>query len=98
MKYLIKKEKIKRILFLNKELIFSVLKFLKKNTKIIKSIRWKASSFFFKINQNKFKTKIVNRCIISGRQKGILTKFKLSRILFAKYAYSGNLFSIKSYS
>lgn len=96
MKYLTKKDKKTRINFYSKEILLNVLKHLKKNTFIQNSIRWKAASFLFCFNPKKFKTKIINRCIISGRQRGIMSKFKLSRIFFAKYAYSGKIFSLKN--
>ena len=98
MKYLVKKDKIKRAAFYDKEIIITVLKHLKKNVKINKSIRWKVVSLFFSFNSNKFKTKLINRCVISGKQRGVLSKFKVSRILFAKYSYSGKFFSLKNYS
>lgn len=98
MKYLLTKDNAKRVSFFKKELLLTVLKLLRKNKKIKKTVRWKMSFFFFSINTKFFKTKIINRCVISGRQSGILSKFKLSRIVFAKYSYSGKLFGIKSYS
>ena len=98
MKYLLIKDKKKRVSFFKKELLFTVFKLLRKNKKIKKTIRWKTSSFFFSIDTKNFKTRIINRCVMTGRQSGILSKFKLSRIMFAKYAYSGKFFGIKSYS
>jgi ribosomal protein S14 len=98
MKYLVTKDKIKRFSFLKKEIIFNCFKLIKKNKKINQSIRLNTNFIFFGINTQKFKTKIVNRCIISGRQKGVVTKFKLSRIIFANFINSGKLFGIKNYS
>lgn len=98
MKYLIVKDKKNRSMFFKKELILIVFKNILKNKKIKNSLRWKASSFFFSVNSKCFKTKIINRCVFSGRQKGILSKFKVSRIVFAQYAYSSKIFGIKSYS
>ena len=98
MKYLVTKDKIKRNLFFKKEILFNCFKLINKNLKISKSIRLKTDYLFFGINTKKFRTRIVNRCVISGRQKGIITKFKLSRIIFANFINSGKFCDIKNYS
>jgi len=97
MKYLINKDKKNRIQFLEKEFLLIILRNIIKNKHIYKSIRLKASTLMFAVGYNVSITKIVNRCVITGRQKGILTKFKLSRLIFLKMCNSGKLFGIKHY-
>jgi ribosomal protein S14 len=42
-------------------------------------------------NLQQSKTKIRNRCIISSRGRGIVSKFKISRMFFRKLAGQGHL-------
>ena len=51
-----------------------------------------------KLPNNSFKTKILNRCIWTGRSKSILKKFKFSRIIFKKYASNGEIPGYFKYS
>ena len=36
-------------------------------------------------------TRVRKRCTMTGRPRGVLTKFRISRIMFRKYAESGKL-------
>lgn len=40
-------------------------------------------------------TRLKNRCEISGRPRGYIRKFKLSRIAFREYAHKGQLPGVK---
>lgn len=78
MKYLVKKDKLKRNFFAKNELNKFIKENLFKNKKIYASIRWKT----FSAKRILTKTNIVNRCVFTGRKHGILSKFKLSRLEF----------------
>lgn len=44
--------------------------------------------------RNSSKTRIRNRCIITGRSRGILKQFRISRIVFRELAWKGVLAGI----
>jgi ribosomal protein S14 len=97
MKYIIQKDKNKLAFYYKKEFLKNILKNVTKNKKLYHSVRWKASVILSLIDKKYSKTMFVNRCIITGRQKGILTKFKLSRIAFFKICRSKKVFGFKNY-
>ncbi|MDQ0859931.1 30S ribosomal protein S14 [Bacillus sp. V2I10] len=43
-------------------------------------------------------TRLKNRCAITGRPRGYLRKFKLSRIAFREYAHKGQIPGVKKAS
>lgn len=49
----------------------------------------------FKVWNNYFKTRIKDFCIVTGRNKGICIKYKVSRIVFRLLNNKGILFGIK---
>lgn len=91
MKYLIFKDKKKRIDFLKNEQLNFILKNILKNKNYFSSIRWSAAFKMTCIEKNASKTQYTNRCILTGRRKGLLTKFKISRIIFLKKARFGEI-------
>ena len=48
--------------------------------------RFEAQISLSKLPRNSSKTRIRNRCLLSGRGRGVYSKFKLSRIWFRKLA------------
>lgn len=48
--------------------------------------RFNAQQLLASLPRNSAKTRIRNRCLISGRARGVYGKFKLSRIWFRKLA------------
>ena len=48
--------------------------------------RFEAQICLSKLPRNSSKTRIRNRCLLSGRGRGVYSKFKLSRIWFRKLA------------
>ena len=97
MKYLIKKDKKKRFFFYKKELYVFILKNIIRNICIFSSVRWNTGFKLFCINKKESKTQYNNRCVFTGRQKGILTKFKISRLTFLKLSRLGNLSGVKKF-
>jgi len=51
-----------------------------------------------KLPRNSSITRIRNRCVVSGRSRGILKDLKMSRIIFRQYALHGMLPGIKKSS
>jgi small subunit ribosomal protein S14 len=54
-------------------------------------------NFIFNLNRS-YKTKIKNFCVISGRSRSIVRKFKVSRIVFRILGSSGIFFGLKKAS
>jgi len=86
----------KRKLYKNIELTQRLLKTFSivLNTNILKWILVENNYIKF----NCFKTKLKNFCIVSGRSKGISTKFKISRIVFREISSKGSFFGLKKAS
>lgn len=98
MKYLIYKDNKKRLSQFESELKKNILKIIFKNKKYSISIRWSAFFNLMKITKKyPSKTTIVNRCIFTGRANGILSKFKMSRIMFLNLGRSNNLLGFKKF-
>jgi small subunit ribosomal protein S14 len=53
--------------------------------------RMEARDSLNKMNRNGAKTRLVSRCEITGRPKGVYRKFKMCRIKFRELASSGDL-------
>nr|QIQ23006.1 ribosomal protein S14 [Coleochaete scutata] len=51
-----------------------------------------------KLPRNSSRTRIRNRCIITGRSRSILKTFRISRIMFRTLASEGNLVGIRKSS
>ena len=75
-------------------------KFLKKRNELKKIIsdkklpldeRFKAQLKLSKLPKNSAKTRIRNRCEITGRPHGVYRKLKISRIALRELAYSGKI-------
>lgn len=95
MKKLNQKDKKNRELFLKSENIRFILKNIIKNKELHSTIKWNAINKLDNLLKNSSKIKISNRCILTGRKKSIIKKFKFSRISFLKYARIGKISGIK---
>lgn len=51
-----------------------------------------------KLPRDSSPTRLKNRCQISGRPRGYLRKFKMSRIAFREYAHKGQIPGVKKSS
>lgn len=95
MKNLIQKDKIKRKLAFKFENNKFILKSIIKNKKIALSIKYnvilKLNILFKNISKNKFN----NYCIFTYRKKGILSKFRMSRLAFLKFSRMGQISGVK---
>jgi small subunit ribosomal protein S14 len=88
LKKLLHKDKKTRRGFKKSEIYSLLNKSFKKTSKIYNVHQ--PEIFLFK-NIQKSKTKIRNRCIYSSRGRGIISRFKMSRMFFRKMAGQGYL-------
>ena len=75
-----------------------ILNNLSKNTNLKSSIRYNASLTLFNFSSNYFKTRIVNRCIVTSRKSKIHNNFRFSRLFFLKIARQGLISGVKKSS
>nr|YP_001315133.1 ribosomal protein S14 [Chlorokybus atmophyticus]ABO15118.1 ribosomal protein S14 [Chlorokybus atmophyticus] len=57
-------------------------------------LRYKYALKLAKLPRNSSKTRIKNRCILTGRPKAVYKKFRLSRIVFRELASKGLLVGV----
>lgn len=88
----------KRQVFKKLELYSFVFKYLFSYVKInlLKLILNKV--IIFKKLRCQYKTQIKNYCVISGRSRGVYSKFKVSRIIFRFLSAEGLFFGLKKSS
>lgn len=87
MKKILKRSKFKRKLTLLFEKKKRIYKSLVVNDNVIKTMRWNADLTEFKRSLSSIQ--LTNRCIITGRKNIYNQSYKLSRIIFLKYARKG---------
>ena len=86
-------DKKKRFIFYKNEINILVLKYLLNNPLLKNNLNFNNQimlnkSFFYFLKKTSL-NKIVNYCIISGRSRGVLSKFKLTRATFRDYVSKG---------
>ena len=88
-----KVDKKRRFLFYKNELNIIVLKYLINNPILKKDINFNNNLMlndnFFKFLKENSLNRIVNYCTLTGRSRGILSKFKMSRLAFKNIAQKG---------
>jgi len=67
------------------------LKMIVKNRKLPLDERFKAQLKLAKLPRNSSKTRIRNRCEITGRPHGVYRKFKISRIALRELSLKGKI-------
>jgi len=95
MKLLAQKDKQIRSSVFKFETAQFILKSIIKNKKIKSSIRWNAIIKLDSLPKNSSKNKVNKRCILTNRKKGIISKFRLSRLAFLRLSRSGQISGIK---
>lgn len=98
MKYMLIKDKKRRILYTFFERRRKVLKSLLENFQLAKPFRSYVYKQLTSLPRNASITRIRNRCTLTNRSRAIYKKFGLSRLMFRKYAWQGNLVGIKKAS
>ena len=87
MKKILKRSKFKRNLSLMYEKKKKIYKSLSLNNNLIKTSRWNAD--LNELNRSLGSVQLTNRCLITGRKNIFSKPYKLSRIIFLKYARNG---------
>ena len=95
MKSRIQKDKIKRRKFLFCEIHRFILKSIIKNKNTLFSVRLNSILKLNSLCKHYTKTKINNYCIYSYRKKSVLSKYKMSRIIFLNLSRFGEISGIK---
>lgn len=88
----------KRLYVYKYDFIRYKLKFIINNTQLHQAIRYKAQ---FKLNnliKDSAKIRLRNRCVLTGRSRGVFKRFKISRIMFRELALKGLLLGIRKAS
>ncbi len=55
-------------------------------------------AMMFREKRRKFKVRVRNRCVVSGRARGFMRKFGVSRIVFREMALRGEIPGVRKAS
>ena len=94
MKFLVLKERKRRLAFKKIEPQYVALKSIVHNQKLANTIRWEASLLLSKLVKKNSSTAFKNRCDTTGRGRGYLRFFNLSRIQALELARNNELFGV----
>lgn len=89
MKYQVAKDKAKRSLAQKHEIRRVALKYTIRNEDTSKQTRWRSALELCKLPRNGSKVRVRNRCILTGRAKGVHREFRISRIALRELASMG---------
>ena len=92
MKNKIQNDKKKRNLNYRLETKQIILKSFLKNKNLSRTIRWNSELYLSDI---KFKTKLVKRCILTGRKSKFNESFRFSRLMFLRLVRNGFISGFK---
>jgi ribosomal protein S14 len=95
MQALIKKNKLIREKYRNLELNFYINSALKKNKLLSPSIQREITNLNTALTVSPEISKVRNICVVTGRTRAVIQKYKLSRIKFKQNAEAGNIPGIK---
>ena len=91
MKKFIEKDKRRRKLSFSHEKDRIALLAISSNRSLPSAISWKARLIVSNFSSDSFNSKLNNRCVLTGRTKGTLRYFKMSRICLRELVASGTL-------
>ena len=98
MKKLLKKDKKLRSSFLKNELPRKVLKSIIKNSFLPLDLRTKAKTELSSYPKNSSIVRLKNRCLLTGRGRGLVGGFNLSRLMVRKLGRDGVLHGLRKSS
>ena len=98
MKYLLIKDKRRRILYSFYERKRKFLCSIYQNFNLSKQIRILAYSNLLLLSKDSSISRIKNRCVLTNRPRSIYKNFGLSRLMFRKYILQGKLTGVKKSS
>nr|YP_009755801.1 ribosomal protein S14 [Gonatozygon brebissonii]QIQ23079.1 ribosomal protein S14 [Gonatozygon brebissonii] len=88
----------RRVQFSRYELKRMLYKAISQDRKLSPSDRYEYSLKLSKMPRNSSRTRIRNRCILTGRSRAVYKMFRLSRIVFRELASRGALLGISKSS
>lgn len=94
MKYRLKKEKNYRKMYECRELSIRVYKYLYHNRNLDSRLRFKASNKLSELNFIGGVSRLNNYCILTGRSKGVLSEFGVSRIMLRELFSGGKVYGV----
>ena len=98
MKYLYIKDKRRRILYYYYEKKRKFLKTLFQDLRLSEELRAYIYNKITTLPRDSSITRIRNRCTLTNRPRAIYKKFGLSRLMFRKHIWQGNLVGVKKSS
>jgi ribosomal protein S14 len=98
MKYLLLKDRRKRIVFSLYEKKRKFLLAIYQNLQVSIKLRYLAYTNLLLLSKESFITRVKNRCILTNRPRSIYKDFGLSRLMFRKYILQGKLIGVKKSS
>ena len=98
MKVLLVKDQKRRVLFKNTELRRLLLKYIINTAFFNFQYKQLAQRLLNKCSRDSSSVRIKNRCVFTGRAKGVFSKFRISRIMFKNLGLSGQLPGIRKSS
>jgi ribosomal protein S14 len=98
MKKLIERDKKRRRLVLQYEKKRLIFKSILANNNLELRTRWKAGLELSSLPKNSSKTRLTNRCILTGRARSVDRELKISRICLRELAGLGKISGLKKSS
>ena len=98
MNKLVKKDFKKRVSFKKIELYKVILKSITLNSNYLKFIKWNSLFMLSRFLEKKSKTRIVDRCVCTGRKSKFNGSFKFSRLVFLKLSRLSLISGVKKSS
>jgi small subunit ribosomal protein S14 len=98
MKYLTERDKLRRSLFEKFEKQRICLKTLSKDKRLSSSLRLLYKLKLSVYLKNSAKIRVKNRCVITGRSRGVIRYFRMSRIQIRQLSLKGFLYGIRKSS
>ena len=89
MKSRILKDKNRRKLVCSFEQERLVLKSIVRDERLSETVRWRAGLKLSRLPRNSSRVRVRNRCILTGRPRGVYRQFKVSRIVLRSLASMG---------
>jgi small subunit ribosomal protein S14 len=94
-KHKLKKDLINRNFFKKSEMSNLVFKYYLNSNLDHKYKKYFFYKFVYKFHLNSSSSRIVNRCLLTGRAGGVVRKFMLSRITFKEFADMGQICGVR---
>jgi ribosomal protein S14 len=91
----IEKDKKFRLVYKKSEKKKRVFRYLLESTNIKESTKSMLRFLFYKVHRYSAISYIRNRCVFTGRSRGVLSRYQMSRHMFKKFVKFGKLSGIK---